>query len=251
MSLTMRSIDDAFARKWVPNTGREETLCHYFGEFADDGRGPQGFLTSVTNRTIPSHNHAVDQFQVMFGNEGAVYQRHAIAPLLLHYADAFSTYGPIFGADPSLRFFTLRPRMDKTMNVMPEDKANVPYFGRRQKHLELDPVPLPAAGEVEVTTLIEVEADGLEALSIVGGPDASFKVAPAEHTRGQYVCVTNGTVDWDGRTFGEYSLGWQAPSDEPAELHAGPEGCRVLVLRFPSPATNAEIEARYLVPASA
>lgn len=241
MGLSMVRYDEAVPQQWVTDLGTTETLYHYFGGRQNDGLGPQGFLTTVTHRTIGAHCHAVDQFQILFGAPGARYQRHDIPPVMVHYADAYATYGPLRGEDPPLRFFTLRAREDRTMFHMPSDRAGVPYLAHRQRHMDLDeasPAPAAESGVVGRFELIALEDDGMEAFALVAGPGATLELAPKPGTLGQYVYVAAGTVAYEDESFGELSLGWQGPDDEPGTLRAGPSGCRVVVMRFPSPATD-------------
>ena len=69
------------------------------------------------------------------------------------------------------------------------------------------------------------------------GADATIELPTSAGTSGQYVYVTDGTVSLDNEWYGEESLGWLGPEDGPTTLTAGPSGSRVLVLRFPAPAT--------------
>jgi len=241
MGLSMVRYEEAVPQEWVTDIGTKETLYHYFGGRREDGLGPQGFLTTVTHRTIGAHCHAVDQFQILFGAPGARYQRHDIPPTMVHYADAYATYGPLRGEDPPLRFFTLRPREDRTMYHMPADRSDVPYLAHRQRHVDLDeasPAVAPASGVVERCQLFAAEEDGMEAFALVAGPGASLEVAPGPAMLGQYVYVAGGTVAYGDDSYGRLSLGWQGPDDPPSTLHAGPSGCRVVVVRFPSPPTE-------------
>ena len=68
--------------------------------------GPQAFLieTYPPEQQTAAHFHSTDQFQIFFPAEGAYYQRTEIRSPLLHYSDAYTTYGPLEqgGADGPL-----------------------------------------------------------------------------------------------------------------------------------------------------
>jgi hypothetical protein len=87
---------------------------------------------------------------------------------------------------------------------------------------------------------LERSEDGLEALAIVAGPGTTITVPGTESIQGQYLFVADGWIEFEGKTCGVESIGWQDPGEGPVKLAAGPEGVRILVLRFPSPSTVAQ-----------
>ena len=94
-----------------------------------------------------AHFHEVDQFQVFFGGAGATYQRHEVPWAMLHYADAYTTYGPFQAGGSTLRFFTLRARPTLGTHYMPESRDKLVRRGRRTLHLALEPEAPPPPGE--------------------------------------------------------------------------------------------------------
>jgi hypothetical protein len=238
MALVMVAKEESVPKIGLDNQGQPNQGSQYFVPRESGDINPQGHTVFVANRTLRAHFHEVDQFQILLGAPGSLYQRTPIPALMLHYADAFSTYGPMIGTDPPLRFFTLRAQRSKATWYMPKDREHLRYRGSRHFLVTPDEFTAPMQGEIATKVLIEQADDGLEALDVSGGAGATMLVEPSKATSGQYIFVADGSLAFDGKTYGPESLGWQDASDESAKLQAGSDGCRILVLRYPCPSTT-------------
>ena len=238
MKLMMLSPDERKVRNFVGTDGAPRTSYDYFGKSSGRDFGPQGFLVTVEDRTLPSHFHDVDQYQILLGVPGSFYQRHEIAPLMIHYADAYSTYGPIVGGNPPLRFFTLRADPTDFTGIMPSARDRLLHRGRRQSHFSISTDSSATDSETEV--LLSDDADGLAAVLMRSVTGAAIDLPSPSGSKGQFVYVISGEVEWDERSFGPESLGWQSADDGPRQLRCLADS-QILVLRFPCPATNARL----------
>lgn len=54
------------------------------------------------------HFHRHNQFQVFVGGSGSI-GRHALAPVVVHCAGAYTDYGPRVAGPEGIQYFTLRP----------------------------------------------------------------------------------------------------------------------------------------------
>ena len=54
------------------------------------------------------HFHRQNQFQVFVGGSESI-GRHALAPVVVHYAGAYTDYGPRVAGPKGIQYFTLRP----------------------------------------------------------------------------------------------------------------------------------------------
>ena len=80
------------------------------GQLSEDQ--PQAFLVEMSaNETIVPHFHEVDQFQIFVAGSGGM-GRNAAAPLVVHYADHHTGYGPINAGPQGYSYFTLRAKSD-------------------------------------------------------------------------------------------------------------------------------------------
>jgi hypothetical protein len=228
----------------------------YFARSSGLEFGPEGFIADIPEgRVVGAHYHAVDQFQVLFGSGGATYKNAELPPVLVHYTDGYTTYGPIEAVNGRLRFFTLRAAPSGFAGFMPEAREQLPKAIGRRKHevLDLQPwldKPLPAAHTARVDLLLGEGPSTLAVHFISAGPDAEIEM-PTTYDPGSYCVVLEGELlDQADRHFGPMTLGWTGPLDESAELHvptstatrSGASGCKAVVLQFP-PSSTAGIPA--------
>ncbi|MCX4745041.1 hypothetical protein OG455_05795 [Kitasatospora sp. NBC_01287] len=211
--------------------GRISRIVDYFGGAAPVGGGPQAYLVEQHDYVLRPHFHPVDQFQVLLGATGSLFGRRPIGALEVHYADAFTVYGPLAGGSPPLRYFTLRAEPTLTTSFMPESRALLPPHAGRSLHAGID-----LARTDDGEALLADDRDGLRVGRRSAGPGAELSV-PAAGPGGQFLYVAAGAVSVAGveGDHGPESIGWQAPGDGPAILTAGAEGAELLVLRYPEP----------------
>lgn len=102
--------------------GNRYTMVDYLGTFADTLPGEQAYLVRQQAPELRPHFHEVDQFQVITAGEGTLGRDRAVAGVL-HYTDAYTSYGPIC-TDPEigLSYFTLRRQPTTGVNYMPEER---------------------------------------------------------------------------------------------------------------------------------
>ena len=168
-----------------------------------------------------------------------MFQKDPIGPVVVHYTDAYSPYGPFnSGTDDDLGFFTLRAKADSITAYMPESRDRLIRKARRTLHAQVgtsgDEASLPA-GAAGIEPVIEPHEDGMAAFLMKAGPGEKLQgPALSSHSLGQYYCVVAGAVVQDGKVFERKSLAWGS-RDEPApELAAGADrGFEVLVMQFP------------------
>ncbi len=239
MPLVMVAPEEARRKEGVRPDGSQSLTLEYFGRGAESITGAEAFVIEVKDRVLEAHFHPVDQFQILLGRNGSRYQRQEIPPLMLHYADAYSTYGPLSGEQEPLRFFTLRAEPTTVTAFMPADRALLRHRGRRNRHL--DPTEhlkeQLVAGAAAVTPLFARESDGLEALLLSGVARATMAIPSTTGVSGQYLYVADGALEIDGRHYGVESLGWIGSGEPGVTVTAGEGGARCILTRFPLPAT--------------
>lgn len=216
---------------------KKGTHNHYFGERGVDLPGPYAFMVNYgPGVDAPAHFHHVDQFQVFFGSPGSKYQRSEIGPLMLHYAQADTLYGPFGAGEEPLSFLTLRLHASSFQGTLPKDKDLLPR-GVHHTHFHQDlsawlQIPLPSAGNCLQEQVYPEQSDGVRTLGVLAGSGARITGPPPEKSGGQFYVVAEGEVQLDGKAFPRQSVGW-CPSDAaPAVLDAGDEGVRLLILQF-------------------
>ena len=255
------ALDDARRHDVLVSPGggvsvRETTSVRnreFFGSMGSSEPGPQGFLVEhlPAHTSVGAHFHPVDQFQVFFGSPGSFYKRSPMDAVMLHYADAYSTYGPFGTAEQPCSFFTLRAHGSAFTGYMPGSRDRLVRRGLRQQHVCLEHLCAGVLPEgVRRDELIVSHSDALAASLLSCGPDQQIALDSLTTSGGQYCCVLAGEIVQGGRRFGPRSLGWCDPGAPMPDFRSGPEGARVLVMRFPVPARDPDTEVGRTVPCS-
>ncbi|WAM19618.1 hypothetical protein [Rhodococcus sp. JS3073] len=217
----------------------------FFGDRKAEGPGPQIYINAVDPGVkLAAHFHRIDQFQVFFGTEGAVFQRKPIPSVFVHYTDAYSSYGPFSAAqDAPLLYATIRAKSSNYGGVMPGARTERPHVGRRQLSKSVDgwqPSDLPGTGTSETVEIFPRDQDGLAATLVRLGAGATYDTPSTSATAGRAWCVLAGDILTSDQSKGPRSIGWQDHSDDDdvATLTAGADGASLLALDFPWPATD-------------
>jgi hypothetical protein len=159
----------------------------------------------------------VDQFQVFPGGNGRL-GAHEVTPVLVHYADAYMTYGPIVAGSQGVQYLTVRITGDPGPQYMPESRLT-------RKRVNGRYIVRTIAADDRMP-LLEVEAQH---------PDARI-------AGGLHIFVLDGSLQRAGQVLPRLSNVF-IEADEGVSLgQAGPEGLRLLLLYFPDqrPATDTD-----------
>jgi hypothetical protein len=224
---------EARVRDVVSGNGERRKVTDYL---TGTGR-PQAFMVTMgPGASVPAHFHRIDQYQLLLGGGGASYKGAELPSrtLTVHYADAFSTYGPIdAGAEAPMEFYTLRAFADMFIAYMPQERNKLPATSRhRNIHRTIETGDGAAVDRPAREDLIPETEDGLAAWRVSLGPAQPVQSGtPAGG--GQYCYVIAGSVLAAGKELGPRSLAWLPPGSPTDGAAAGPDGCDVLFLQFP------------------
>jgi hypothetical protein len=193
---------------------------------------PMAFLVEQDPGEVANaHFHQADQFQVVVAGEGTL-GTHAVRPIAVHFAGAFTAYGPIHAAAAGLTYFTLRNAFDPGARYVMRRENRVALRsvpGRR--HREAVAEALGADGNS--TVLLGPEPDGMAAWRYRIAPGAHVCGSAPDRGRGQYWLVLDGSLQRDAAELGPLSCAFVYPSDPSFEAIAGPAGATVLAMQFP------------------
>jgi hypothetical protein len=186
----------------------------------------------------PPHFHRANEFQLVMKGAGT-FGRTPVEPYVVHYAGAYTPYGPIDPGPNGIGYLTLRTLYDPGARNLPEHREQLHAARRKPRahvsgRLAVGAERAPSSG-VASEEIFATEADGLAALlyrvpanfSLVGPDPASGG--------GQYWVVLDGTMRAaDGTLLPQLSCVFVS-RDETAQRVAAANGpLDVLVMQFPT-----------------
>jgi len=203
----------------------------------DPGLSPQAFLIEQSaNSTILPHFHRQNQFQVVVGGYGSI-GRHELRPVTVHYAGAYTGYGPLVAGPEGLRYFTLRAVSESGANFLPEARPDLVKGPKRH----YTSAPLDCRSTAELGKLAGPRADQVrppeeDALAVIRyslPPGTSITALAPTGSAGQFLMLAAGTLVHEGATLRQWENLFVS-ADEPAyAMRAGPQGAEVLLLQYP------------------
>jgi hypothetical protein len=200
----------------------------------DVKEGPTCFLVEqAPNSIVEPHFHQADQFQVFVAGEGAL-GKHNIAPVVVHYVNAFTPYGPIKALGDGIHYFTLRNGYDPGARFLPGAVKELPRVSRR--HATSKPSPLgqgSGPSGTEWTNLLEGEPDGLAAYHVKLAGGQAQSIGEDRPAGGQFWVVLRGSLELGAKTLPAYSCLHRSADEKRPLAFAGSEGAELVVLQFP------------------
>jgi hypothetical protein len=159
---------------------------------------PEAFLVEQgPDDVLPPHFHRADEFQVVLTGWGT-FGNHPVQPPLVHYAGAFTPYGPIIAGPEGIGYMTLRKHYDSGVFEMPRALPELRAAGRPARdlvsgRLEIGPAR-PAPAEVERYEVFAPEPDGVAAWHYRLPANASVVGPDPAGGGGQYFLVLAGEM---------------------------------------------------------
>ena len=219
----------------LPN-GTSVWKSYYIRSPGGGSPSPQAFLVEQgANEVVLPHFHEQNQFQVVVHGGGSV-GRSAVAPITVHYAGAYTGYGPISSGDDGLWYLTLRPMMDNGPLYVHESRDKMKPGPK--KHYQS--AALGTTPEGDLAQLSQPEAQTINADP--QGPTVEVLRVPPQQRQtmtctdaggGRFFFVTAGSLLANGMEYPKWSCLWSASNDPAFEVVAGESGVEVLSLGFP------------------
>jgi hypothetical protein len=195
-------------------------------------------IESAPFRESAPHFHQANQFQVVVGGGGHI-GKHPVGNFTVHYASAYTPYGPISPGADGIAYMTMRNGFDPGAKGMPKERELLKFGNRKPRAVTSDPVePLTAAGlasaATSCTAMLPAEDDGLGAWLYRIAPGAAVTGPNPRAGGGQYWLVMGGELAADGdAALPRMSCLFVSPDEPPFAPVAGAHGCEVLALQFP------------------
>ena len=215
-----------------------EGLPFYKGEWMETTQdpvlSPTVFLIEQgPDTTLRTHFHTENEFQVVVQGSGTL-GRHAIRPISVHYAGAYTGYGPLVAGPEGISYFTIRSVFESGAKTGLADMVRGP-----KRHCLSEPVPpfdaaaLRSLPGVRTVDLIELQPDGVAArmIRIPPGFTASAGLEPASGN-GQFYVVAAGELIHGGKRLSQWEQIFVSGTEAQPLLTAGAAGAEVVCLQL-------------------
>ena len=198
---------------------------------------PMAYLVEqAPEAVVAPHFHEVDQFQLFVGGAGRI-GTHDLSGMVVHYAGAFSPYGPIAAGPQGVDYVTLRRDWDKGAQWMP-GAAQVLRELRGRRHRAHTSAPLDlTAGDLTagllVTEIMNEQTHGASARLCRAAGGLAMQADPAG-TAGMFWYLLAGSVSAaQGAEQGPRACLYFPSAQGSCPVQIGSAGAQFLELRFP------------------
>ena len=214
-------------------------------EWMESGVDPElsptvALIEQPPNSVLVPHFHRQNQFQLFVEGSGSI-GTTTLSPVSIHYAGAFTGYGPLVAGPDGIKYFTMRSVCET--GLVPISEARGKMLRGPKRHAQCGPisittdVDLRAMTKVQSETKIPLADDGL-GVEVIYLP-AINTLLPQRHpaSAGFFLVVLAGILHYADARLGC----WESlfvPADEiPQAFDAGESGLQVLVLHLPRKAS--------------
>ena len=215
----------------------------YKGEWMENGEdllySPTVFLAEQPpNCELAPHFHRQNQFQLFVEGEGTIGQER-LGPVTVHYAGAYTGYGPILSGDVWLKYFTIRAVFDTGITLNTEWRGKMIRGPKRHAAASAcqpwTVEQLAALQSIQHKTMIAADA-GLGAELFRLPPNSAQQLLPIAGSVGQFIFVLAGTALVEGTTLALWDSAFLPAPDGEVAITAGAQGAEVIALHMPETA---------------
>lgn len=216
----------------------------YKGEWMSTGEHPQlsptiSLIEQAPGSTLVPHFHRQNQFQVFVGGHGKL-GAAALDHVTIHYAGAYTGYGPLVAGEDGIQYFTIRPVCESGM--IPVDGGREQMVRGPKRHATSEPLT-PSTPQALAQLPAEVKEwaipmapDGLGAARLLVPPGASVSDIAQAAADGTFVMVLAGSLCHGTQELDRWESLFYTPDDYPEQLAAGKAGADIVVLYTPAKA---------------
>lgn len=185
---------------------------------------------------LAPHFHTQNQFQVVKCGSGTL-GAHAIGPGSVHYAGAFTGYGPLVAGPSGLAYFTIRAVHETGANFLPEARDRLRRGPKRNAHGPMHPpAPVDTLRELAEPVRIQLLApqDGMEAHAELLPPFIRIEQVQPVDGAGRFQLVLAGALATPQGLLRAWESRYLSPGEDAGGCTAGADGVHLLVLRMPA-----------------
>ena len=211
----------------------------YKGEWMESGEdpwlSPTVFLAEQPPLyTLETHFHRQNQFQLVVEGS-ATLGREALAPVTVHYAGAYTGYGPLVSGPEGIKYFTIRPVFDT--GLIPGSQAREKMIRGPKRHAQVTlgtpwtESALSALQQVHDHAALPAQL-GLAVRHLRLPPGAAYDLQHVEGSTSLFAFVLAGSAQAAGQILGRWESVF-ATREEILTLTAGDSGAEIVVLHVP------------------
>jgi hypothetical protein len=164
-----------------------------------------------------------------------------VAPYYVHFARAYTPYGPLTSDDDcGLSFFALRRHPDPGSQRLPQKLQQLKQIPNRHpwqitRNATFDePQNLRADAALERIDGI-ADDSGLAAYTVAMRAGATMEAPDPSHSDGQYILVLKGSLSHENKKYDAWALVFVDANESPYRIQAGEGGLQGLIMNFPKP----------------
>ena len=218
----------------------EDGFEYFKGEWLEAGQDPHlsptmFLIEQCPHSKLATHFHRQNEFQVVVEG-GGTFGAHYVQAITVHYAGAYTGYGPIVAGENGLSYFTIRSVFEQGAFMLPQDRDKMVRGPKKQMHSQTYPASetaaLAARAGVETIELFPAQHDGVAATRLLLPPDGEVTAPAGAGSSGQYIMPVAGSLMHCGREFTRWEPIFVSADEPPLPLRAGAGGADVLYLRL-------------------
>lgn len=201
----------------------------------DPALSPTVFLAEQpANYKLMPHFHRQNQFQLFVAGSGSLGPQ-AVNPVTVHYAGAYTGYGPVLSGPEGLQYFTIRPVFDTGFISATEAREKMVRGPKRHAQAALGPAwpqdRLALLRQVEDSFAIAPDR-GLAVQQVRLPPHAAWPLHAVGGSVGQFLFVLSGSASIAGASLEPWESAFVGAQDV-AEARAGATGAELVALHCP------------------
>ena len=227
----------ALRRRPIDVRGAQFHKSEWMESGDDPTLSPTVFLVEQpANTTLVPHFHRQNQFQ-LFVDGGGKLGSHQVETVTVHYAGAFTGYGPLVSGDQGIKYFTIRPVLESGMLALDDSRDKMIRGPKR--HESVGPIPVLSdaqrsdAGHQGERIVLALADDGLGVgeLCLAAGQDVSV----TRHTasQGVFIVVLSGSLQIGERVLNAWESVFVSADEPWPVLTAGSHGVQCVSLHCP------------------
>ncbi|MFM8546076.1 MAG: hypothetical protein ACKODB_00385 [Betaproteobacteria bacterium] len=201
---------------------------------------PQCYLVEQSADSInPTHFHIQNQFQLFTRGAGTIGRSPKdLGPFIVHYAGAYTGYGPIVAGSDGVDYITMRAFRDPGAKFVPQQRAVLKPGPKRHwaspPLSALDETVLSQLKEPALVAVHGPDSDGLaiEQLRIPARSSVAVRLAPS--AAGMFIIVLGGAIEEQGHRLQYLENLFVSHRSAPHSLCTGDSPAEVLILHMPA-----------------